>query len=293
MTASVAHLPRQSGPPDADPLAQAQAAYDLLELAPEQAKAAAEAVINECEDHPAAGVLAMRTLGLAVRFLDGPNPAVVVLRDAVRLATKHDLPQSLAEAKMTHAALLADLGQINTALAECDDAAGLLRGSGSGRVLAQRAMILSRASRSEEALADYAKALPLLRANDEVNFLCRLFINRANLLAYLGRLNAAERDLRAGLEIAREHGLDDAATSMAERETPRSSGMLAGASDALRPLVRLDCITTRWRGFVPTEIAWSVNATAVRPTLLISGVTAHNGARYDLRPRLRSAGQRG
>jgi hypothetical protein len=37
------------------------------------------------------------------------------------------------------------------------------------------------------------------------------------------------------------------------KKTPRSSGMLAGASDALRPLVRLDYITTRWRGFVPTE----------------------------------------
>jgi CHAT domain-containing protein len=216
MTASVAHLPRQGGPPDADPLARAQAAYDLLELAPDQAKSAAEAVINECDGHPAAGVLAMRTLGLAVRFLDGPNPAVVVLRDAVRLASKHGLPQSLAEAKMTHAALLADLGQINAALAECDDAAGLLRGGASGRVLAQRAMILSRASRSEEALADYARALPLLRANDEVNYLCRLFINRANLLAYLGRLNAAERDLQSGIKIARKHGLDDAATSMAE-----------------------------------------------------------------------------
>lgn len=216
MTASVAHIPRQSGPPNADPLARAQAAYGLLELAPERAKLAAEAVVVECHDHPAAYVLAMRALGLATRSLDGPNPAIAILREAVSVAVKHNLQQSLAEAKMTHAALLADLGQINAALAECDEAAGLLRGGASGSVLAQRALILSRASRAEEALADYARALPLLRAGDDVHGQCRLRINRSNLLAYLGRLTAAERDLQAGLELARKHGLDDAGGSMTE-----------------------------------------------------------------------------
>ncbi|HEX7104543.1 MAG TPA: hypothetical protein VF218_01125, partial [Acidothermaceae bacterium] len=186
-----------------------------MELTPERAKAAAEAVIGECDDHPAARVLAMRTLGLATRFLDGPNPAVVVLREAVRIASKHNLPQSLAEAKMTYAALLADLGQINAALTECDEAAALLRGT-SGVVISQRAMILSRASRAEEALADYAKALPLLRAARDIHSQCRLYINRSNLLAYLGRLPAAQRDLQTGIELARTHGLDNATGSMIE-----------------------------------------------------------------------------
>ncbi len=216
MTAAVAQIPRQSASADIDPLRRAQLAYDQLELAPQKARAAAQAVLDECADQPAACVLALRALGLAVRMLEGPNPALAVLRDALNIASRHKLTQSLADAKMTHAALLADLGQINAALTECDEAAALLRGGASGGVLAQRALILSRASRSEEALTDFARALPLLRAAGDVHGQCRLHINRANLLAYLGRLTAAERDLQSGIKLARNHGLDDAAGSMME-----------------------------------------------------------------------------
>ncbi len=46
-------------------------------------------------------------------------------------------------------------------------------------------------------MANFARALPLLRAARDVRFQCLLFMNRSNLLAYLGRLRAAERDLGA------------------------------------------------------------------------------------------------
>ena len=194
---------------------QADEAYWLCEVAPEQARDAALAVIARAGDaDPAAHIVAMRALGLAARSLDGPNAAARVLRDAVRFGKAHGLARPLAEAKMTYAAMLADLGRIPAALAECDEAATVLRGKQAGVLLSQRALILSRAGRSEEALADYARALPLLRAHRDVQTQCRVYANRANVFAYLGRLPNAERDLRAGIALARAHGLNDAAVSM-------------------------------------------------------------------------------
>ena len=113
------------------------------------------------------------------------------------------LGRCLAEARMTYAALLADAGRIPAALAECDRAATILKGKDAGPLLAQRALILARAGRSEEAMSNFARALPLLRATNDVQFQCLLFINRSNLLAYLGRLAAAERDLRSGIALAK------------------------------------------------------------------------------------------
>ena len=55
--------------------------------------------------------------------------------------------------------------------------------------------------------ADYSRALPLLRRARDVPFQCRLYLNRSNALAYLGRLPAAERDVRDGITLARAHGL--------------------------------------------------------------------------------------
>ncbi len=58
-------------------------------------------------------------------------------------------------------------------------------------------------------MSNFARALPLLRAANDIQFQCLLFINRSNLLAYLGRLAAAERDLQSGIALARTHGLHD------------------------------------------------------------------------------------
>ncbi|MDQ1485432.1 MAG: hypothetical protein QOJ62_1125 [Actinomycetota bacterium] len=205
---------RQAGLKPVDLQLRAEAAYALCEVAPERARAAALDVIAAAGKDPAACILAMRALGLAVRALEGPNEATRVLVDAIRLGKRHGLARPLAEAKMTYAALLADLGHIDTALAQCDQAALALRGKDAGALLAQRALILSRAGRAEEALVDYARALPLLRAAGDIAAQCRVYMNRSNVLAYLGRLSAAERDLRTALPLAQAHGLHDAAGAM-------------------------------------------------------------------------------
>ncbi|HEY0870718.1 MAG TPA: CHAT domain-containing protein [Acidothermaceae bacterium] len=195
---------------------RAEAVYGQVSVAPALAETSARRIIEESHSDPTARVMAMRALALTVRQTAGPIESIKILREAVRFGERHRLGRCVAEARMTYAAMLADTGRIPAALTECDRAATILKGRDAGPLLAQRALILARAGRSEEAIANFARALPLLRAAGDVRFQCLLFINRSNLLAYLGRLGAAERDLRGGIELARAHGLHDLVTVMSE-----------------------------------------------------------------------------
>ncbi|HTC70150.1 MAG TPA: hypothetical protein VK662_11320, partial [Acidothermaceae bacterium] len=188
---------------------RAQAVYAEVSVAPARAEGVARRLIEESESDPTARVMAMRALALTVRQSAGPNESIKILRDAIRIGERHHLDRCLAEARITHAALLADTGRISAALAECDRAATVLKGQEAGPLLTQRASILARAGRSEEAMSNFARALPLLRAKGDIHFQCLLFMNRSNLLAYQGRLRAAERDLQSGIDLARRHGLHD------------------------------------------------------------------------------------
>src|SRR5450755_196980 len=183
--------------------------YAQVWVAPARAESVARRLIDESQSDPAAQVMAMRALALTVRQSAGPTESIKILRNAIRVGERHRLGRCLSEARMTYAGLLADIGRIPAALAECDRAAEVLRGKDAGPLLAQRALILARAGQSEEAMSNFARALPLLRAANDVQFQCLLFINRSNLLAYLGRLAAAERDLRSGIALAHQHGLRD------------------------------------------------------------------------------------
>lgn len=190
---------------------QAEAVYSQVSVAPTLAAATARRLIEESRSRsdPTARVMAMRALALTVRKSAGPTESIKILRSAIRIGERHKLGRCLAEARMTYAALLADTGRIPAALVECDRAAAILTGRDAGPLLAQRALILARAGRSQEAMSNFARALPLLRAAHDVQFQCLLYINRSNLLAYLGRLAAAERDLRSGIALAKAHGLHD------------------------------------------------------------------------------------
>jgi CHAT domain-containing protein/tetratricopeptide (TPR) repeat protein len=188
---------------------RAEAVYAQVWVAPAHAEGIARQLIDEARSDPTAQVMAMRALALTLRKSAGPTESIKILRSAIRIGERHRLGRCLAEARMTYAALLADSGRIPAALAECDRAAEVLKGKDAGPLHAQRALILARAGRSEEAMSNFARALPLLRAANDIQFQCLLFINRSNLLAYLGRLAAAERDLRSGIALARAHGLHD------------------------------------------------------------------------------------
>jgi len=195
---------------------RALAAYELGGVSAEGARSAALAVIAEATADPVAHVVALRALALATRRIEGAREALRIIRDAIALATAHGLAKHLAECRMTYAAILADTGRIDAALKQCDAARPQLRGTEGGRLLAQRALILSRASRTEEALADYSRALPLLRAAGDTIFQVNLLMNRANVFAYIGRINAAERDLVDAIALANTRGLRDYAAQAAE-----------------------------------------------------------------------------
>jgi CHAT domain-containing protein len=203
------------GPTSAELQSRARAAYAQCAVDPVRARAAAEAVIALAIDDPTATVIGMRALGRALRLLSGSTEAAVVLRAAIKLAEKHELAKPLAELRVTYAAALAELGKIDGALIQCELAAATLRGRDAGPVLAQRALVLCRAGRSEEALTYFARALPVLRAAGDVNFPCLLYMNRGNLLTYLGRIGAAERDFKTGAALAQAHGMRETAEELA------------------------------------------------------------------------------
>ncbi|MQA77451.1 MAG: CHAT domain-containing protein [Streptosporangiales bacterium] len=104
--------------------------------------------------------------------------------------------------------VLADRGEFRAALAEADVAARALRGVDLGYLHTQRALVLSRAGRYDEALSTFARALTHLQRFAEPEWICRVLSNRGALLGYTGGYRAAERDLRRTIELADRHGLE-------------------------------------------------------------------------------------
>ncbi|MBX6371394.1 MAG: CHAT domain-containing protein [Acidothermus sp.] len=185
----------------APPNATAAAAYALSGVDPHRACQLAEAVLAGRAE-PTDMVLALRALALATRRLAGPRAALPFAAQALRVAGAPD--EAHAHAQMTHAALLAECGRTRQALAACRAAAEAVRGVARGPVFAQLALLASRAGDLETALQYYRKALPLLRRGGDIHGQCRLFLNRANSLAYAGRLDAAQRDIERAARLAAE-----------------------------------------------------------------------------------------
>jgi CHAT domain-containing protein len=196
-------------PAASDLRSRADAARLLVTVSPTRALAAADGVLSASQHDLPATVTALRARALALRMLSQVSAGHAAAERAVRLADRHGLYREGAEARLTYATLLLERGRLDAALTECGRALAVMKGRAAGPAYAQRALVLSRAGRAEEALLDYQRALPLLRADGDVHFQCRVYLNRSNLLAYLGRLPAAERDLRTGRVLATAHGLSD------------------------------------------------------------------------------------
>jgi tetratricopeptide (TPR) repeat protein len=180
---------------------RADAALDLVGRDPQLALAEAEAALEAAiaEHEPAAGSRAHRAAGLALRELGNLPAAEDRLRTGVEHALQGGEVQAAAEARMSLAFVLLDRGRLKAALAQADHAATGLTGLPATRVACQRALILQRAGRLDEALADYATALPALRKAGDQLWEARVHNNRGLLHAHRGALAAAEADFaRAG-----------------------------------------------------------------------------------------------
>lgn len=102
------------------------------------------------------------------------------------------MAMSLAE----FALALDDLGRPDDAIRELDRAVAILTGVDRERARVQRAIILRRLGRDEEALASYRVALAGFRRAGDRLWQARTLTNRGVLRAYRGDVRAAERDLR-------------------------------------------------------------------------------------------------
>lgn len=138
---------------------------------------------------------AARALGLASRELRDIGSALEHLRRAVAVADAHDLAHEAAEARMSLSLTLAFAGENRAALREVNAGARRAVGVDAARFDMQRAVILQRLGRHDDALDGYRRALPVLRQAGDTLWEARLLNNRGVLHAFLGRWAAAEADL--------------------------------------------------------------------------------------------------
>ena len=199
-----------------EPLQSAEHALELVMAEPRNAHKAASAalvVALEAGDAEAASV-AERALGHAARELHDITGAVEHLRAAVRIARRAGLGVRAAQARMSLSLTLAYKGNTSGALREADRAAPALRGLEAARLMMQRALILQRLGRLDEALEGYRRALTGFRRAKDRLWQARLLTNRGVLHAYRGEQRAAETDLLQAERLYTELGQGLAASQV-------------------------------------------------------------------------------
>ena len=186
----------------------AEQALEAVGVDPRRAKDLAEQayVVARRERNTAASCTALRAQGLAHRGLGDLAAAEAKMRAALRCGVRSTDRQPEAEARMSLAFILLERGRIASALAHADRAAENLVGLPAARLIAQRAMILQRCGRLDEALAEYARSMPVLRKHQDEKWEARARNNRGLLQAYRGDLALAERDLGRALLLHRQAG---------------------------------------------------------------------------------------
>jgi tetratricopeptide (TPR) repeat protein len=195
---------------------EAKAAVELSRGRPAEAATRArqicEQAVSEADEESEA--VAQRALGLAARELGDVAAAERHLRTSVLTAARAKLGQREGEARMSLASVLALGGRTDEALAEADGAAPLLVGADAARLQVQRALILQRLGRQEDALEGYREALEGFASLGEPTDQARVWVNRSVLLAYRGELAGAEADLYRAQACYRQLGLEVAAAEV-------------------------------------------------------------------------------
>ena len=150
--------------------------------------------------------MAWQALGLAARELGDVRAAVSHLRAAVAAAERAGLATRAAEARVSLAPTLQYAGRPADALREADRAAEVLRGPALARLQMQRAGILQRMGRLDEALALLRPAAAAFRRNGDAVWEARLLNNRGILHGLRGTYLAGDGDLRRAAELFAQTG---------------------------------------------------------------------------------------
>lgn len=158
--------------------------------------------------------IAERALGLAAKELGDLASAEAHLGTAVELARRVGLDVRQGEARLSLSFVLALAGRTVEALREADVATGLLRGGDGGCVQVQRAVILQRLGRHDEAMHAYDVAVAAFSRLGHRMEAAQLHANRGVLHAYLGDFVAAEADLALARQTYVGLGLEMAAAEV-------------------------------------------------------------------------------
>ncbi|MFC4946121.1 CHAT domain-containing protein [Pseudonocardia sp. GCM10023141] len=181
---------------DRTPEERAAAALELVGRDPELALAEADAAVTEAAGAGDAASLgtAHRAAALALRELGDLAAAETRLRQGIRAAVRGGATVTVAEVRATLAFVLLDRGRARAALAQADTAAVGLTGLPAMRVAAQRALVLHRIGRLDEAQAEYGAALRSLEKAGDQLWAARVHNNRGMLRFHRGALDAADAD---------------------------------------------------------------------------------------------------
>lgn len=150
---------------------------------------------------PDAESVADRALGLVARELHEAPRAQRHLRRAIQVAGRAGLDVRRAEAQMSLALVLDEVGRPADALAELNAALAALTGVEAARAHMQRAIILDRLGRSAEALDGYSSSLAVFRRSGDRLWQARALTNRGIFHAYRGAVRQAYADLRAAEDL--------------------------------------------------------------------------------------------
>lgn len=207
-------LPCVAVPPplDAALVREAEAAVQLTAGQPQRAAEDAREIQRRAtaEHLLEAASVAERALGLAAKELGDLATAQTHLESAIDLARRGELEVREGEARTSLAVVLALNGRTQQALEEADVAATLLEGrdADAARLDVQRAAILQRLGRHDEAMDSYRLAGTVFSQRGQALETAQVHTNRGILRAYRGDLSAAEADLRAAHRIYVDLGLE-------------------------------------------------------------------------------------
>jgi tetratricopeptide (TPR) repeat protein len=222
--------------PPASPSAEAAEALRLVLAEPRRARTLAERALRRALDDgdDDAASTAERALGLAAKEVRDVDRAVEHYRRAIAIAERARLDVRAAEARMSLSLALTYRGQARQGLREADRAARVLRGEEAARLQMQRALILQRLGRLDEALDGYRRARQGFRRSGDTLWEARLLNNRALLHAYRGSLRAADADLAEAERLHVSNGQE-----LGAAEVRHNRGFVAAR-----------------RGDVPAALAW-------------------------------------
>jgi tetratricopeptide (TPR) repeat protein len=198
---------------------------------PHRASEEAEQALARARVHGdrAGQAVAERILGVAAHVMHNAAAAAAHLRQAIRAAQHGGEPVLEAEARMSYALVLDDLGQPAAALREIDRACQGLTGLRLARADMQRALILRRVGRDNDALAGYQRALATFRRYGDRGWEGRALVNLGILRGYRGEILEARADLAGAERIFRSLALT---TALAQ--TQHNLGFLAAQAGDIK-----------------------------------------------------------